>query len=84
MGLEKQNSMKGVDNMVEVTRLNGSKLVINSDLIETLEETPDTVVTLTTGHKIIVTESIDDLIDRIVQYKQKISVLPILVDHKGQ
>ena len=40
--------------MIEVTRLNGKGLTINSDLIEMIEETPDTVITLTTGKKIIV------------------------------
>lgn len=39
--------------MIEVTRLNGKGLTINSDLIEMIEETPDTVITLTTGKKII-------------------------------
>ena len=43
--------------MIEVTRLNGKGLTINSDLIEMIEETPDTVITLTTGKKIIVKES---------------------------
>ncbi len=43
--------------MIDVTRLNGSGVTVNSDLIETVEETPDTVITLTTGKKIIVKES---------------------------
>ena len=42
--------------MIEVTRLNDTKLLINSDLIELVEETPDTVITLTTGRKLIVKE----------------------------
>ena len=43
--------------MIEVTRLNGTTVLINSDLIETVEETPDTVISLTTGRKFIVKES---------------------------
>ncbi len=43
--------------MIEVTKLNGSKLLVNTSLIEQVEETPDTVITLTSGKKIIVTES---------------------------
>ncbi|EOS51613.1 flagellar protein FlbD [Lachnospiraceae bacterium MD335] len=43
--------------MIEVTRLNGTKFLINSNLIGTVEETPDTVLTLTDGKKIIVKES---------------------------
>ena len=40
--------------MIDVTRLDGKSITINSDLIETVEETPDTIITLTTGKKIIV------------------------------
>lgn len=43
--------------MIDVTRMNGKQFTLNSDLIETIEETPDTVLTLTTGKKIIVKES---------------------------
>jgi flagellar protein FlbD len=43
--------------MIEVTKINGSKLLVNTSLIETVEETPDTVLTLTDGKKIIVRES---------------------------
>jgi flagellar protein FlbD len=43
--------------MIEVTKLNGSKLLVNTSLIEIVEETPDTVITLTDGKKIIVKES---------------------------
>lgn len=43
--------------MIDVTKMNGSKVTINSDLIETVEENPDTVLTLTTGKKIIIKES---------------------------
>ncbi len=45
--------------MIEVTRLNGTKFLINSNLIGTVEETPDTVLTLTDGKKIIVKESLE-------------------------
>ena len=43
--------------MIEVTKINGTKLLVNTSLIETVEETPDTVLTLTDGKKIIVKES---------------------------
>lgn len=43
--------------MIEVTRLNGTKILINTDLIELVEETPDTVISFTTGRKLIVKES---------------------------
>ena len=43
--------------MIEITKLNGTKTLVNTSLIETVEETPDTVITLTSGKKIIVKES---------------------------
>lgn len=58
--------------MIDLTRLNGSTIMVNCDLIETVEETPDTVITLTTGHKFIVKESRQDLKKLILSYKRKI------------
>ncbi|MGI6113389.1 MAG: flagellar FlbD family protein [Mahellales bacterium] len=58
--------------MVKVTRLNGKKMVINCELIESVEATPDTVVTLSNGKKIVVKEDIDTLVQLVVQYKGKI------------
>jgi flagellar protein FlbD len=58
--------------MIEVTRLRGSKIVLNAELIETIEETPDTVVTLTSGKRYIVSESSEELISKVVEYKKKI------------
>ncbi len=61
--------------MIRLTRLNGKSFILNCDLIETIEETPDTVISLTTDKKIIVYETIDEVIDSIVKYKKKISIL---------
>jgi flagellar protein FlbD len=58
--------------MIEVTRLRGSKVVLNAELIETIEETPDTVITLTSGKRYIVSESSEELISKVVEYKKKI------------
>jgi len=57
--------------MIAVTRLNGGEFHINSDLIETLESTPDTVITLTTGKKLIILEPVTDVIDRIVEFRRR-------------
>ncbi|HWQ89476.1 MAG TPA: flagellar FlbD family protein [Desulfitobacteriaceae bacterium] len=57
--------------MIKVTRLNDKEFAINTDLIETLEETPDTVVTLTGGNKYVVKESIEVLIERITHFRKK-------------
>ena len=57
--------------MIEVTRLKGKKIVINAELIESLEETPDTVITLTSGKKYVVNESANDIVDLVLEYKKK-------------
>ncbi len=59
--------------MIKVTRLNGEPIYLNSALIEFIEATPDTMITLTTGKKVIIKENIDDVIERIVEYNSKIS-----------
>ena len=56
--------------MIKVTRLNDSLLVLNADLIEFVESSPDTIVSLTTGKKIMVKESIDDIIERVAAFKR--------------
>ena len=58
--------------MIRVTRINHTPLVLNSDLIEHVETTPDTVISLTNGQKLVVTESPDELIERIVEFKRRI------------
>ncbi|BBI34432.1 flagellar FlbD family protein [Cohnella abietis] len=65
--------------MIYVTRLNGSKFHINSLLIETVEETPDTIITLTTGKKFIVTENSSDVIRETRNYLRSIGVLGAIV-----
>jgi flagellar protein FlbD len=59
--------------MIKVTRLNGDPIYINSALIEFIEETPDTMVTLTTGKKLIIKEHVEDIIKSILEYNAKIS-----------
>ena len=58
--------------MIDVTRMNGKQFTLNSDLIETIEETPDTVLTLTTGKKIIVKESRQEVKNLVLSYKKAI------------
>ncbi|HHX24023.1 MAG: flagellar FlbD family protein [Tepidanaerobacteraceae bacterium] len=58
--------------MIKLTRLNGKTFIVNVDLIETIESTPDTVVTLTTDKKYIVMEHADEIIDKVIQYKKNI------------
>ena len=59
--------------MIYVTRLNHKSMVLNSDLIEQIEMTPDTVISLTTGEKIMVLESSDELVERVVNFRRSIA-----------
>jgi flagellar protein FlbD len=56
--------------MIKVTRLNGSELVINADLIEFVEAIPDTIVSLVTGKKIMIKESTNDVIRKVADFKR--------------
>ena len=58
--------------MIALRRLNGQPIMVNCDLIEAIESTPDTVVTLTSGNKLIVLESLDEIQARIIDFKRKI------------
>mgnify|MGYP006296050351 CR=1 FL=1 len=54
--------------MIRVTRINGQEFVINADLVKFVEETPDTIVTLRDGDKILVKESADTVVARAIEY----------------
>ena len=58
--------------MIRLTRLNHLPVVINADLIEHIEATPDTVIALTSGEKVLVLESADEVIARVVQFRRLI------------
>lgn len=64
---------KGAIAVIPVTRLNGQTIIINLDLIETLEQTPDTVITLTNGKKFVVRESVNEIVAEIVRFKRLVS-----------
>ncbi len=59
--------------MINVSRLNDEEIFVNPHLIETIEATPDSVITLTTGKKLIVKEKVPEIINRIVRYRQMIA-----------
>ncbi|MFZ5640289.1 MAG: flagellar FlbD family protein [Bacillota bacterium] len=60
--------------MIKVTRMNGLELVINGDLVEFLEATPDTVITLTTGKKFVLIDTVDEVIQKVIDYKRSIGI----------
>lgn len=55
--------------MINLTRINRVPLVLNSDLIEYIEKTPDTVISLTNGLKLLVLESPDEIVGRVVEFR---------------
>ncbi len=58
--------------MIRATRLNQEPFYINSDLIEFIEETPDTVITMASGRKLVVREKIDTIVDEIVAFRRRV------------
>ena len=58
--------------MVTVTRINGKELVINAELIEFVESTPDTLITTTTGKKLMVRETAQEVLERVLAYRRLI------------
>ena len=58
--------------MIQLTRLNGQPLVLNSDLIKLIENTPDSVITLVNGEKIVVKETGEQVLERIVEFRRRV------------
>lgn len=65
--------------MIRLTRINRAPLVLNSDLIEHVEATPDTVIALTNGQKLVVLESADEVIRKVIEFRRLIANRPELV-----
>jgi len=58
--------------VIVLNKLNGSVIVVNAELIETVEPTPDTIITLSNGKKMVVSNPVDEVIDKVVQYKRSV------------
>lgn len=58
--------------MITLRRINGERFTINADLIETVESTPDTVIRLVNGHRYVVAEPMDEIVDLVVQYRRQV------------
>lgn len=59
--------------MISLHKLNGAVVTINAELIETIEATPDTVISLTSGNRYVVKEPVDDVVARVVEYRRKVA-----------
>lgn len=73
-----ERRLQEAETMIQLTRLNKHPLVVNSDLIKFIENAPDTVITLSTGEKIVVLETAEQVLDLIVQFRQRILAGPSL------
>lgn len=58
--------------MIQVTRLNGKPIIVNAELIRFIEQTPDTLITLTSGDKILVKESMEEIVRRAIEYGRSV------------
>ena len=58
--------------MIHLTRLNNSKLIVNSDLIKWIEQSPDTVITLLNGEKILVQEPVHEVVSRVIDFRRQV------------
>jgi flagellar protein FlbD len=69
--------------MILLTRLNRAPLVLNSDLIEHIEAAPDTVVSLVNGQKLLVLETPEEIIDRVIKFRRAVVAQPFPISHKA-
>lgn len=65
--------------MINLTKFQGKEFFINSDLIETIEETPDTMITLITGKKITVQESAEEVVEKVIFFRKEIAGTPRVI-----
>ena len=75
-GAEAADKKDSGASMVRLTRLNHAPIVLNSDLIEHIDMTPDTVISMTTGQVFRVLETADEVVDRIVEFRRRTYQLP--------
>ena len=68
-----------VGTMIKLTRLDGQPFILNADLIRYVEQRPDTFVTLVSGERIVVGESMDRVVELAVDYQQRKAMLPSLM-----
>ncbi len=65
--------------VIYLTRLDGSQLVVNADLIETVEHTADTVVTLVDGKRLVVTTPVEQIVEQVIAFRQRIARGPLKI-----
>ena len=70
--------------MIELTRLSDTQFVLNAELVQEIESTPDTIITLTSGRKVMVKESVDAVMKAVIEYRQLITQGPKVSDRNSE
>jgi flagellar protein FlbD len=65
--------------MIHVTRLDGTDVVVNADLIATIERTPDTMIALVTGARLMVRETVEQTVDKVISFRHRVQAGPTLL-----
>ncbi|MFA6094043.1 MAG: flagellar FlbD family protein [Elusimicrobiota bacterium] len=60
--------------MIKLTRLNGQPITLNAELIESVEACPNTVVNLATNNRFLVQESVDEVVEKVIEYRKRVNV----------
>jgi flagellar protein FlbD len=69
--------------MIKLTRLGGEPFILNADLIRYVESRPDTFISLTTGERVVVAETMDEVLERAIRYQQTKNLIPRPVDSQS-
>jgi flagellar protein FlbD len=70
--LQSEDGKRRKEDMIRLTRLNSQPLTVNSDLIKFMEQSPDTLITLITGEKIVVRESAEEVLARLIEFRRSV------------
>jgi flagellar protein FlbD len=62
--------------MIRVTRLNHAEIIVNAEMIEFVEATPDTMITLESGKRLMVAEPVDVVVERVIEYRRRCAQVP--------
>jgi flagellar protein FlbD len=65
--------------MIHLTRLDGTDVVVNADLIATIERTPDTMIALVTGARLMVRETVEETVEKVVAFRRRVQAGPTLL-----
>ena len=69
--------------MILLTKINNAPITVNSDLIQYIEETPDTIITMNNSEKVVVREGMKEIIDKVIHYRRTINSL-LLKEYERQ